>query len=110
MFRSSVFVPILTEGSISVLYFQKELKIATDAAKDAGSIIMPIFLDKLTSLSLLEKSVYHQVTSDNYSGSLCFIEDWFIDMFSREETLKKLSEEVETCIATSLYKKAFDLQ
>ena len=109
--RSSVFIPILTEESLNNPSFQKELQFAVDTAKNNGLIIKPIAMDSpdIPSLFTGEYSAYN-VSSKKYLGSIDFIEDWFVDMFSGEETLKRLSEEIDMCINSSLYKKAFDIQ
>ena len=108
--RSSVLIPVLSKEAMQNVKYQEELQAAMADACNGGLVIMPISLDDSPFPAYLGNNTAYPVNSDRYLGSLDFIEDWFIDMFSGEETLGKLSEEVETCIATSLYEKAFELQ
>lgn len=110
VFCSRVLVPILTEASLQDERVRSELEIAIETAKNRGAVILPIALDCLLDLDGLAGSKAYPVSSENYAGAICFVEDWISSMFSGEAELKKLSEEVEISIASSLYKKAYILQ
>lgn len=107
---SRVFLPIISENSLKSVFFYEELKIAIQAAKNSALIIKPISLDgAILPVWMSEYSAYN-VKSEHYQGSVNFVEDWFIAMFSGEATLKKLSEEIDTCVKTALYDRACYLQ
>ncbi len=108
--RCSVFLPIISSNSFKNAFFEKELQIAVQAAKNSALIIHPITLDGTELPILLKNYNAYNVSSEHYRGSVQFIEDWYVDMFSGEATLKKLSEEIDTCVKTSLYDRAWELQ
>lgn len=108
--RSRVFLPIITDNSLNSSCFEKELEIAIQAAKNSALIIKPISLDGANLPDWMNEYTAYNVSSEHYQGSVNFVEDWFVSMFSGESTLKKLSEEIDTCISTGLYERAWDLQ
>ena len=108
--RSSVFIPVLSEEGLQNIKFQQEMETASADAYNGGLVVKPISFDHCAVPAYLENTTAYPVDSERYLGSIDFIEDWFIGMFSGEKTLKKLSEEVEACVQTSLYRKAFEIQ
>lgn len=107
---SRVFLPIVSENSLKSAFFYEELKIAMQAAKNSALIIKPISLDGAHLPEWMREYSAYNVKSEHYQGSVNFVEDWFISMFSGEATLKNLSEEIDVCVRTGLYERAYELQ
>lgn len=107
---SRVFLPIISENSLNSAFFYEELKIAIQAAKNSALIIKPISLDGAVLPEWMSEYSAYNVKSEHYQGSVNFVEDWFVSMFSGEATLKNLSEEIEICVKTGLYERARELQ
>lgn len=108
--RASVFLPIISKNSYKSKSFETELEIAVKAAKNSALIIYPITLDGAALPDCLSGYSAYNVRSESYGGSLNFIEDWFVAMFTGESTLRKLSEEIDVCVKTGLLERAFELQ
>mgnify|MGYP004665379571 CR=1 FL=1 len=108
--KTKVFIPVFSEDALNSKYFLDELNIAISASKNNGVIILPIALDGAVLPEWMNEYSAYNVQSECYQGNINFIEDWFIDMFSNENTLRKLSEKIDTYVKTGLYKKAYELQ
>lgn len=108
--QAHVFLPIVSRDSLNSSYFEEELKIAVEAARNSALIIKPITLDGAVLPVWMSDYSAYNVKSEHYQGSVNFVEDWFIAMFSGEATLKKLTEEIDTCVKTGLYDRACELQ
>lgn len=108
--RARVFLPIVSCDSLNNSYFEEELKIAVKAAQNSALIIKPISLDGVVLPEWMSEYSAYNVKSEHYQESVNFVEDWFTAMFSGEATLKKLSEEIDTCVKTGLYDRACELQ
>ena len=107
---SRVFLPIISKSSLNSAFFYEELKIALQAAKNSALIINPISLDGAVLPEWMSEYGAYNVKSEHYQGSVYFVEDWFVSMFSGEATLKNLSEEIDVCVKTGLYERAYELQ
>lgn len=108
--KTKVFVPVFSEDALNSKYFLDELNVAISTSKNNGVIILPISLDGAVLPEWMNEYSAYNVQSECYQGSINFIEDWFIDMFSGEDTLRNLSEKIDTYVKTGLYKKAYELQ
>lgn len=108
--NSSVFLPIVSKDSLKSPTFIQELMFAVEAAKNSALIIKPISMDGATLPDFIGDYHAYNVRSESYAGSVNFIEDWFVSMFKSEATLKKLSDEIETCTKTGLFGRACELQ
>ena len=107
---SRVFLPIISENSLKSAFFYEELKIAIQTAKNSALIIKPISLDGAVLPEWMNEYGAYNVKSEHYQGSVSFVEDWFVSMFSGEAALKNLSEEIDVCVKTGLYERAYELQ
>ena len=107
--HSRIFMPIVNERSLSRPNADV-METALNIARNSGLIILPVLLDHAVSDHYPDPNAGFHILSEDYSEGLAEIRQWIRFMFSTEDELRRLSDETEACIETSLYQKAFELQ